>query len=84
MLGENRVDIIASDAHNNTNRSTSLSDAWTLVEEQFGSACANQLLLENPQRILQDQPLLEKARDWNTVAPQKHGWLNLINRISSK
>lgn len=84
MLQENRVDIVASDAHDVKYRTTSLASVKEFLVKHFGLPLANRLLQENPMRILEDGPLAEKARVSITVAPQKSAWLNLMNMFSSK
>ncbi|MCX5576729.1 tyrosine-protein phosphatase [Kaistia terrae] len=55
MLGEGRVDLFASDAHNLKGRPPVLSRAFAAVEASLGLAEANRMFVETPGRILANE-----------------------------
>lgn len=55
MLGEGRVDLFASDAHNLKGRPPILSKAFWAVEASFGREEANRMFVETPARILANE-----------------------------
>ena len=57
LLGEEIVDIVASDAHNLTTRSPNLKKAAELVASRFGYSYAERIFRENPERIISDRRL---------------------------
>lgn len=57
MLDENRVDIIASDAHNISGRPPILSRARDEIARRFGDEFALRLVDSNPRNVLNDQML---------------------------
>lgn len=57
LLSEGVVDVVASDAHNTSSRSPELKKAAELLISKFGYAYAEQLLSENPKKIISDTRL---------------------------
>ena len=62
MLGEGRVDIIASDAHNTGSRPPGLSRARDMIALQWSDDEANKMVQKNPQCILANEPVAKKQR----------------------
>ncbi len=62
MLDEGRVDIIASDAHNIRSRPPGLSRARDLIATRFDDQVAMMMVKVNPERMLQNQPVMKKQR----------------------
>ncbi len=58
MIKEGYCDVVASDAHNCTTRSITLSDSFDFVQEHFDYATAYRLMVENPRKIIQGEALL--------------------------
>jgi protein-tyrosine phosphatase len=62
MLIEGRVDLIASDAHDDRHRPPGLSAAMATAESLIGATAARSLVFDNPLRILRNEPLPRKDR----------------------
>lgn len=62
MLGEGRVDLFASDAHNLTGRPPILSKAFAAVEAALGLAEASRMFVETPARILANELVVPVGR----------------------
>ena len=56
--------VVASDAHSPRMRTPWMEDVRKLLSQEFSSACARTLLLENPRRILKDDPLPPVEPEW--------------------
>jgi protein-tyrosine phosphatase len=59
LLNESLVHVVASDAHDTTDRRPNLSEVYCYLREMFGPRRARMLLVENPSRILEDRPFSE-------------------------
>lgn len=55
MLQNNRVDVIASDAHNTSSRPCRLGDCAKLLAEEYGRDCAQRLCIDAPLAILNEK-----------------------------
>lgn len=53
------IHVIASDGHNLTSRQPILGEAYKIVEKKLGTSCAETLFIDNPRRILEDEPLIK-------------------------
>jgi len=75
MLDEGRVDIIASDAHNTRSRPPGLTPARDVIAIRLDDAAATRMVLDNPKRILENQPMVPKP-ERNKIArkPEKKGF----------
>ncbi len=51
------VHIVASDAHDMNKRRYQLKEAYRIIARKLGTKIADQLFLENPNRVLNNQPL---------------------------
>jgi len=71
MLEEGRVDIIASDAHNTRSRPPGLIKAHDTIAKMLGDAPAKVIVHDNPQRILDNLPMILKSRNASSTAPLK-------------
>ena len=58
LLRHDLASFVASDAHGVNRRTPVLTDAYDWVQEQFSMRRAERLFQSNPDRVLQDQPLL--------------------------
>ena len=75
MLDEGRVDIIASDAHNTRSRPPGLSRARDRIAQRLGDAAAIKMVQDNPQLILNNQPVAPKQeRKMAKKKPGKKGF----------
>lgn len=52
LLKNQLVDIVASDAHNLTNRKPNLKNAYKTVSKKYGKAYADLIFFENPKKII--------------------------------
>lgn len=57
LLGEEIVDVVASDAHNLSTRSSDLKKAAEFVISKFGYQYAERVFRENPEQIISDRRL---------------------------
>lgn len=64
LVARNFAAVVASDAHSPQIRTTWMADVRTLVSREFSRACARTLLLENPIRILKDDPIPPVEPEW--------------------
>lgn len=64
LVGRNFAAIVASDAHSPQMRTPWMEDVWNLLSRDYSPACARTLLLENPRRILKDDPLTPMEPEW--------------------
>lgn len=62
------VDIVASDAHSLNRRPPKLADAKAYVAKTYGEKIANQWFFDNPERILQNKPIIKEYQ----VEKKKH------------
>ncbi len=75
MLDEGRVDIIASDAHNIRSRPPGLSRARDVLATRFDDQVAMMMVKDNPQCILENQPVAKKQRSKAEASkPDKKGF----------
>lgn len=58
--------VVASDAHSSQYRTPWMYDAWETLARQISPLAAEYLLLENPRKILNDEPMVQKEPDWFT------------------
>lgn len=56
--------IVASDAHSPQMRTPWMADVKKLLSQDFSPTCARTLLLENPRKILKDEPLPPVQPEW--------------------
>ena len=56
--------IVASDAHSAHSRTPWMYDAWDMLARQFSPLVAEQLLLENPRKILRNESVKGAEPDW--------------------
>jgi protein-tyrosine phosphatase len=70
MLGEGRIDLFASDAHNLTSRPPVLSKAFAAVEAALGSAEATRMFVETPARILANEVVRPVGRIQGSSRPK--------------
>jgi protein-tyrosine phosphatase len=73
LLTKNLVHVIASDAHDCTDRPPRLDLAYTYVAENYNSELARRLFVENPRKVLEGSPIDANARD-NTRRRWFHLW----------
>lgn len=57
LMDEGLVGFVASDAHNTTTRAPLLHEAFTTVAARWGDEVALRLFVDNPARVLADQPI---------------------------
>lgn len=57
LLEHNLITCIASDAHSATRRTPYMGDIYEYLEEQYSRDTADQLLQQNPERILSGRPI---------------------------
>ena len=58
------VSVVASDAHGAHQRTPWMYDAWDLLARYVSPIAAEQLLLENPRRIINDEPVVPMQPEW--------------------
>lgn len=61
LLERGWVHFLASDAHSTTHRPPVLTEAWRLVEQNFGAERAERLMVTNPQSVLAGTPIRDTA-----------------------
>lgn len=59
LMDQGLVSFVASDAHNATTRPPRLHEAFTMAGDRWGADAAQRLFLDNPARVLADQPIGE-------------------------
>jgi protein-tyrosine phosphatase len=59
LMDQRLVSFVASDAHNTTTRPPRLHETFTWVGDRWGADTAQRLFVENPARVLADQPIHE-------------------------
>lgn len=64
LVTRNFAAIVASDAHSPQIRTPWMADVRQLLIREFSPACARTLLLENPGRILKDDPIPPVTPEW--------------------
>lgn len=64
LVSRNFAAVVASDAHSPQVRTPWMADVRKLLSEEYSPACARALLLENPVRILKDDPLTLAEPEW--------------------
>lgn len=80
MLDEGRIDIIASDAHSPKHRPPGLQKAHALITKSIGAEAADQMVLHNPRRMLNSEPLPPKERP-KPITPPEPPKKGLISRL---
>ena len=58
MVDRNIVACVASDAHGYEHRNPDMTDALDFLTMQYSEECAKRLLFSNPERILNNQPII--------------------------
>lgn len=61
LLDAELVHFVASDAHGVDWRPPGLSEAYQVITEQWGETVARRLMLENPQAVVEDRPLVSSS-----------------------
>jgi len=69
LIDEDRVDIVASDAHNTGIRQPCLSRAHALLAARIGEEEADTMLLQRPYKILSNQPIATAAASSSRRGP---------------
>lgn len=64
LVERNFAAVVASDAHSPQMRTPWMEDVRKLLSQEFSPACARTLLLENPRRILKDEPITPVRPEW--------------------
>lgn len=64
MVERNFASIVASDAHSPQVRTSWMEDVQKFLSREFSPTCARTLLLENPRRILKNDPLPPVEPEW--------------------
>ena len=64
LVDRNFVSVVASDAHSPQKRTPWMEDVKKLLVQEFSPAYARKLLLENPARILKDDPITPVKPEW--------------------
>lgn len=64
LVSRNFAAVVATDAHSPQMRTPWMADVQRLLSREFSPACARTLLLENPRRILKDDPLTPVVPEW--------------------
>lgn len=64
MVERNFAVVVASDAHSPQIRTPWMEDIQKFLSREFSPACARTLLLDNPRRILKDDPLPPVEPEW--------------------
>ena len=57
LLGKKLVDVVASDAHNDSNFSPQLSNAYELVSKKYGSDYADKIFHHIPLAVITDKKM---------------------------
>lgn len=64
LVERNFAAIVASDAHSPQMRTPWMEDVQKLLSQEFSVRCARALLLENPRKILKDEPITPVEPEW--------------------
>lgn len=64
LVERNFAAVVSSDAHSTQTRTTWMEDVRRLLSQDFSDAYARKLLLENPRRILKDEPIPPVKPEW--------------------
>ena len=64
LVERNFAAIVASDAHSPNMRTPWMEDVQKLLSQEFSARCARALLLENPRKILKDEPITPVEPEW--------------------
>lgn len=64
LVERNFAAVVASDAHSPQMRTPWMEDIRNLLSREFSPACARTLLLDNPRRILKDDPIAPVEPEW--------------------
>ena len=64
IVSRNFAAVVASDAHSPQNRTPWMMDVRNLLIREYSPACARTLLLQNPMRILKDDPIPPVEPEW--------------------
>ncbi|MFK5979033.1 MAG: capsular biosynthesis protein [Rhizobiaceae bacterium] len=82
LLAEDRTDIIASDAHDITNRIPVLSKARDFITNFCDEETAKRLTFGNPRRILENRILLRMKEHASSKALPKTSFKKIMDRLS--
>ena len=63
LIKHGLCDVVASDTHNSTNRTTCINEAANLIKKRFGSDVAASLTYKNPRRILLGERIIKPNSD---------------------
>ncbi len=84
LLDQQRVHVIATDAHNVTSRPPVMSDAYEFLQSEYGADDARRLCIQNPLAIFLGEPLLNFPSTANVSeeeqVPKKRGLWSLFSR----
>ena len=64
MAVNSGVRAVASDAHSPRVRTPWMEDVRDLLAQEFSPRCARALLLDNPRKILKDEPITLAEPEW--------------------
>lgn len=64
LVTRNFVVAVSSDAHSPQTRTPWMKDVKNLLSQDFSPGCARTLLLDNPRRILKDEPIPPVKPEW--------------------
>ena len=64
LVERNFAAIVASDAHSPQMRTPWMEDVQKLLCQEFSSRCARALLMENPRKVLKDEPITPVEPEW--------------------
>ena len=64
LVTRNFVVAVSSDAHSPQTRTPWMKDVKNLLSQDFSPGCARTLLLDNPRRILKDEPIPTVKPEW--------------------
>ena len=57
IIGENCCHVLASDAHNDTNRNFCIKESYEIAKNIIGAEDANRLVMEHPSSIIRGEDL---------------------------
>lgn len=78
-ISQGYIHVIASDSHNTVRRPSLMKAAYDVVSKNFGTQCADQLLTENPRRIIQNKELVDIE-----VEKPKVSFKDIIRRVMER
>lgn len=88
LLSDGLISAVSSDNHRNPENMSSLTRAFSVVEEHMGSECAEQLFQTNPRSILAGKPVLPvkisgAEKSFEPGRPSENLNQSLVSRILS-